>query len=308
MKTEIKKNESEATMVVTAEFLAPKAWVWEGWSKAGLLDRWWGPKPYDAITQSLDFVPGGKWRYYMQGPEGDKHFGMTEYQELTEGESIIAHDVFCDENGTVIESIPGTDWNIRFTEENGVTTMVHTTTFESPEAMTQYLAMGAEEGFVTCLKQLDVMLAKKPSPSLKQLRFEIEIAAPVEQVWQTMLEKETYEQWTAAFTEGSTYEGSWEEGGEIKFLDPNGEGMIGRIAVNRPNEFLSIAHFGLVTGGETKDETAAWGGIAHENYSFESVAGATKLIIDTDMQEEYVAMFQEMWPRALEKLKAVCEA
>ena len=51
----------------------------------------------------------------------------------------------------------------------------------------------------------------------KLLTYEIDINASPEKVWHTMLDKETYEQWTAVFSAGSTYEGSWEEGAEIHF-------------------------------------------------------------------------------------------
>ena len=53
---------------------------------------------------------------------------------------------------------------------------------------------------------------------------EIEIHAPREAVWRAMLHSPGYEQWTAAFCEGSRYEGSWEAGTPIRFLGPDGGG------------------------------------------------------------------------------------
>ena len=43
--------------------------------------------------------------------------------------------------------------------------------------------------------------------------FSIMIDAPKEKVWHSMLDDETYRDWTAAFSEGSYYEGAWEEAG-----------------------------------------------------------------------------------------------
>lgn len=61
-----------------------------------------------------------------------------------------------------------------------------------------------------------------------------------------MLNDESYREWTRAFTEGSHYKGSWEEGSKILFLDPNGAGMVSRIAKNDLYEFISIEHLGFV--------------------------------------------------------------
>ena len=60
---------------------------------------------------------------------------------------------------------------------------------------------------------------------MKKLHFTIQIDAPRQLVWDTMLQPETYTLWTAGFCEGSRYEGSWEKGASILFLGPDGEGM-----------------------------------------------------------------------------------
>jgi hypothetical protein len=69
---------------------------------------------------------------------------------------------------------------------------------------------------------------------MKKLNYSIEIKAKAEKVFKTMLNKTTYEQWTAAFNPGSTYEGSWNKGDKIYFVgvgeDGKKGGMIARIA------------------------------------------------------------------------------
>lgn len=56
---------------------------------------------------------------------------------------------------------------------------------------------------------------------MKKLHFSIQIKAPKEKVWQTMLDDPTYRQWTRVFMPGSYFEGAWEEGSKIRFvLDP----------------------------------------------------------------------------------------
>ena len=77
---------------------------------------------------------------------------------------------------------------------------------------------------------------------MKRLQFSIDIRAPRATVWRKMLEQESYRDWTSEFTEGSYYEGSWEQGSKIRFLSPGGEGMVAEIAESRPLEFVSIRH------------------------------------------------------------------
>lgn len=54
---------------------------------------------------------------------------------------------------------------------------------------------------------------------MESLTFSMEINAPVKHVWHCMLDKPSYEERTAVFQEGSTYDGSWEKGSSMKFTD-----------------------------------------------------------------------------------------
>ncbi|EAZ82307.1 SRPBCC family protein [Algoriphagus machipongonensis] len=147
----------------------------------------------------------------------------------------------------------------------------------------------------------------------KKLSFEILINAPVEKVYRIMIEKSSYEVWTSIFSPSSTFEGSWSEGSKILFvgIDENGKkgGMVSRIDKNIPNEYLSIEHLGeLRDGMEILDtpEVQAWSG-AHENYIFEVKGDETLLKIELDTNQEYEDYFAGMWPKALKKLKEICE-
>lgn len=144
--------------------------------------------------------------------------------------------------------------------------------------------------------------------------YSIFINAPVETVWDTMLGQETYKEWTKVFNETSRYEGSWEQGAKILFLgtDPQtGEegGMVSRIAENRLHEFISIEHVGVIENGkeDTESEKAKKWAPAYENYTFIAKDGGTQLDIDQDLEDEYAEMFDEMWGKALAKLKELAE-
>lgn len=147
-------------------------------------------------------------------------------------------------------------------------------------------------------------------PATQRLQFITEIAAPPEQVSACMTALDSYRDWTSAFCEGSTYEGSWTPGARIRFLAPNGDGMVAEIAEHQPGVFISIRHLGWVVKGADdldSDSVRAWAP-AYENYTFKAVPGGTQLVVDQDMTGDYVDYMQRTWPLALARLKALCEA
>lgn len=144
---------------------------------------------------------------------------------------------------------------------------------------------------------------------MEKLHFKINIDAPAKKVWETMLHDQTYRQWTSAFHEGSHYQGSWEAGSKILFLGPEGSGMVSEIAENRPHEFISIKHLGIVNKGveDTESKEAKKWAPAFENYEFLEKEGKTTLAVEMDIEEDYKEMFHKMWPKALQKLKELSE-
>ncbi len=155
---------------------------------------------------------------------------------------------------------------------------------------------------------------------MQKLHFKIQIQAPREKVWKTMLEDATYREWAKEFNAGSRYEGSWDEGSEIKFVgsDEDGHeygGMYAKIKENRLHEYISIEYLGLIgldgTIDTTSDEVKKWTP-AFENYAFNEIvsgefSGGTELSVDVDTNDEYKEMFEKMWPKALLALKELSE-
>lgn len=144
---------------------------------------------------------------------------------------------------------------------------------------------------------------------MNTLKFEIIINSPKEKVWHSMLEPESFKGWTKEFAEGSYFEGSWKKGEKIKFLTPEGQGMTSMIAENKPYEFISIKHLGIIKNGieDTESpESQSWAS-AFENYTFNERGGATELKVDMDAPPEFEEYMKNAWPKALTRLKEICE-
>ena len=145
---------------------------------------------------------------------------------------------------------------------------------------------------------------------MQKLHFSIVIDAPREQVYSKMLDKPTYQQWTEEFAHGSTYEGSWEQGAKIRFIDPRGGGMLSEITENRPNEFVSIRHVGMIGSDGVEDTTSdavkAWTP-AFENYTFTAKGFGTAGGGEREARVEGAGMMGEMWSHAVGRGKRLCE-
>lgn len=156
---------------------------------------------------------------------------------------------------------------------------------------------------------------------MKKLQFKVSINAPVSRVYDYMLgisSKSTYEQWTSLFNPTSTYEGSWSKGNKILFVgtDEKGEkgGMVSKIVENILNRFVSIQHYGLVKADKEiteGPEVEKWAN-GFENYTFEENNGpdsyrGTTLTVDLDTTEDFLDYMNQTYPKALDKLKELCE-
>lgn len=151
---------------------------------------------------------------------------------------------------------------------------------------------------------------------MKKLQFKISIQAPAHKVYDLMLgikNRTSYEQWTSMFNPTSSYEGSWDKGSKILFVgvDEKGEkgGMVSRIIENLPNQFVSIQHYGLVKAGKEVTEgpeVEKWAN-GLENYTYHESNGTTTVTVDLDTIEDFLEYMNETYPKALAKLKEICE-
>jgi uncharacterized protein YndB with AHSA1/START domain len=62
-------------IVVARVIDAPRELVFEAFTEARHLSRWWGPDGFTTTTRSFEFRAGGAWDFVMHGPDG------TDYQE-----------------------------------------------------------------------------------------------------------------------------------------------------------------------------------------------------------------------------------
>ena len=163
----ITTNETKITKVaanklaVTREFDAPLELVWRAWTESDLLDQWWAPKPWKAHTKSMDFRDGGRMLYYMEGPDGTRHWCRFDYEKIEPLKSFSGEDGFCDENGNVNQEMPEMHWNVKFSHAGRGTLVQVDITFASEADLEKIVEMGFKEGFTAAHGNLDELLSKE---------------------------------------------------------------------------------------------------------------------------------------------------
>ncbi len=158
MKTNYTVLPENNQLIAERSFIAPKSKVWQFYTNADLLDKWWAPEPYKAITKSFDFKEGGHWHYIMQGPEGDAHYCINNYKTINPEESFTAFDGFANEDWSIKTDMPGSDWEVTFTQKGDVTDVKVVLTCNSVEGLNTLIEMGMKEGFNQGLDQLEALL------------------------------------------------------------------------------------------------------------------------------------------------------
>ncbi|MBX3268182.1 MAG: SRPBCC domain-containing protein [Acidobacteria bacterium] len=150
-------NKETKTVLITAEFDAERDLVWDAYTKPELLDQWWAPKPWTSRTKVMDFREGGRRFYAMVSPEGLERWSVQKYTSITPKTNFKFFNAFSDENEN--PELPGSDWDLDFSEENGRTTVTVEIYNESLERLEMMIAMGFKEGFTATLGHLTELLA-----------------------------------------------------------------------------------------------------------------------------------------------------
>jgi uncharacterized protein YndB with AHSA1/START domain len=157
--TIFRKDLENKKIKVEREFDAPVEQVWRCWTESERLDQWWAPKPWKTNTVSMDFRGGGHWLYYMQGPDGSRHYCKVDYKTVVPNNSYEGLDGFCDENGNINTEMPRMNWKVNFNQAGSGTKVNIEITFDSVASLEKIIEMGFQQGFAAAHNNLDELLA-----------------------------------------------------------------------------------------------------------------------------------------------------
>jgi uncharacterized protein YndB with AHSA1/START domain len=148
------ERKSERELVVTRTFNAPARLVFEAWTTAALLQRWWVPKSIGLTLLSceLDVRVGGTYRLVFKHPvvpEGMAFHGR--YLEVTPHSRLVWTN---EEVGGTVQVT-----TVTFEENAGKTLLVMHDLYPSKKALDEAIASGSTSGDMReTFNQLDELL------------------------------------------------------------------------------------------------------------------------------------------------------
>jgi uncharacterized protein YndB with AHSA1/START domain len=151
-------DKATKTVVINAEFDAELDLVWDAYTKPELLDQWYAPKPWTSRTKVMDFREGGRRFYAMVSPEGQERWAVQKYTSITPKTNFKFFNAFADKDEN--PELPGSDWDLNFSEQDGTTKVSISIYNESLERLEKMIEMGFQEGFTMTLNYLEDLLTK----------------------------------------------------------------------------------------------------------------------------------------------------
>ena len=158
MKMDFIVDKQTKTVSITKEFAAELSLVWDAYTQAELLDQWWAPKPMTSRTKAMDFEVGGRRFYAMVSPDGDERWAVQKYTSITPKTNFKFFNAFADKDENL--ELPGSDWDLNFSEQDGKTKVSISIYNESLERMERVIAMGFQQGIEALLQNLEDLLGK----------------------------------------------------------------------------------------------------------------------------------------------------
>lgn len=144
---------SERDIVITRTFDAPRTVVFEAWTKAEHVTKWWDPSGTPLSVCEIDLRPNGAFRWVTRGPDGSEYSFTGTYREI----SAPARLVFTTRMSPSGSESVGT---LVFSEHGGKTTLTITIACNSMADRDALLRMRVDVGTVRTLDNLAEYLQK----------------------------------------------------------------------------------------------------------------------------------------------------
>ena len=151
-------DKTKNTINIKREFAADRPTVWDCYTKSEILDQWWAPKPLTSRTKAMDFEVGGRRFYAMVMPDGAERWSVQKYTSITPKTNFKFFNAFADADENL--QLPGSDWDLNFSERDGKTKVSISIYNESLERLERMIEFGFREGTEGQLTNLEDLHAR----------------------------------------------------------------------------------------------------------------------------------------------------
>jgi uncharacterized protein YndB with AHSA1/START domain len=144
-----KNNTADRELLLTRLLDAPVELVWEVWTQAEHIARWWGPDGFTNTISKMEVMPGGIWELVMHGPDGTDYKNKSIFKEVIPHKKIVYEHV----------SAPRFTATIRFEDQGDQTLLTWHMLFETREEFLRVVkTFKADEGLKQNIEKLSLYL------------------------------------------------------------------------------------------------------------------------------------------------------
>jgi uncharacterized protein YndB with AHSA1/START domain len=182
-------------------FHARRQTVFNAWSSAEHVKRWFSPKTYSVADAKVLMQVGGPFEVCMRSPSGKKHWTRGTFVEVSPHSRLV---IDMRVEGDAGEPLFRAFTEVGFSDAPGGTRMdvVQTYTFTDPSIAAPMVA-GASEGWSTTLDKLDEEVVRMQGGvetgvrSVVHASFHLERTydAPVARVWKALTDEQAKQKW-----------------------------------------------------------------------------------------------------------------
>jgi uncharacterized protein YndB with AHSA1/START domain len=260
-------RDSVAEDMATKEFVierlfdAPRERVFDAFTKAEHLQKWWGPKNFSMPTAEFDPRPGGKFFLAQRAPDGSMHYNAGVVREIERPSRLVFAIHFADADRKRVAPPAGTglppDWDeeivtdVRFSAEGRRTRM----TIRTVSGFTGEWAEKARYGWREALDRLEHAVADDMTVAASGER-EIVITrtfnAPRTLVYEALTKAEHLEKWWGPRQYGPvSATADFRAGGHYRFAQSSPQGEVafaGEVRESSPERIVYIEEFEAMPG------------------------------------------------------------
>lgn len=164
-------NTALTPFVITREFHAPRALLWQVQTQAEHLQHWLSPEGFHTIYANMDFRVGGRYHYGIEGPNGVQMWGLQQYLEIVPERKIVHIQSFSNKDGGLGRHPMAPTWpaymHVTATYEDSASGgAIYTICWQPHESDAQGIATfdsardGMNAGFAGTFAKLDAYLLK----------------------------------------------------------------------------------------------------------------------------------------------------
>jgi uncharacterized protein YndB with AHSA1/START domain len=150
-------NFGERRVVISRDFDAPRALVWQAWTDPAMMKEWFGPRGFTVPECRIDLRVGGELYLVMRGADGTDYPMKGVFRDIVQFERLVFSAIAIDKDGNHL--LEG-ETAVNFTEHEQRTTMTVEAHMVGKVAQAPQMLAGMEAGWTQSIDKLEDVVAR----------------------------------------------------------------------------------------------------------------------------------------------------